>query len=71
MLVRDSIVHTDPFVSMVVSPHTIVQHSPSFLDEFGQESACPLVLGVLVDVAHEKNDIFAHDSALDSCAAVV
>lgn len=71
MLVRDSIVHTDPLVSMVVRPHAIVQHRPSLLDELRQESARTLVLGVLVDVTHQKDDLLAHDGALDSGTAVV
>ena len=71
VLVRDAVVDTYPFVSMIVCSHAIVEHSPSFLDEFGEEAARALVLGILVDVAHQQDDLLAHDRALNGCTAVV
>lgn len=71
MLVGDSIINAYPLVSMVISPHTVIEHIPSFLYEFGQESARPLVFWVFTYMAHKKDDFFAHDGALDGRAAVV
>lgn len=33
MLIGDSIINADPLVPMVISPHTVIEHIPSFLDE--------------------------------------
>lgn len=56
---------------MVISPHTVIEHIPSFLNEFGQESARSLVFWVDTHMAHQKDDFLAHDSALDSRTSVV
>lgn len=71
MLVRDSIIDADPLVAMVISPHTVIEHIPSFLDELGQESARSLVFWVDAHMAHQKDDLLAHDCALDGRTAVV
>ena len=71
MLVWDSVVDADPLVSMVISPHTVIEHIPSFLNEFGQKSAGPLVFRVDAHMAHQQDDFLAHDCALNGCASVV
>ena len=71
VLVGNAVVDTDPFVSVVIGPHAVVEHIPPFLDELGEEAARALVLGVLADVAHQQDDLLAHYGALDGCAAVV
>lgn len=52
MDVGNSIVEADPFVAMVVSSHTIIEHVPSLLDELGQMATCGTVFGVLAYVVH-------------------
>ena len=71
VLVGNAVVDTDPFVSEVIGPHAVVEHVPPFLDELGEEAARALVLGVLVDVAHQQDDLLTHDRALNGCTAVV
>lgn len=71
MLVWDSIIHAYPLVPMVISPHTVIEHISSFLNELGQESARSLVFWVDTHMAHQQDDLLAHDCALDGSTAVV
>ena len=71
VLIGDAVVVADPLVSMVVSPHAVVQHVPALLDQLGHLAASPCVLGVLADVTHHQNYLFAHERALDGGVPVV
>ena len=71
VLIRNSIVHADPFVSMVVGSHAIIKHCPSLLNQIGQKATCSLVLGVDLHMTHLQDDFFTHDSALNGCIATV
>lgn len=71
MLIWDSIIDADPLVAMVVGPHTVIEHIPSFLDKLGQKPAGSLVLGIDAHMTHQQDDLLAHDGALDGRAAVV
>ncbi len=65
MNVRDAVVETDPFVSVIVCPHAVIEHSSPLLDQFGQITGCSVVLGILIHMIHHENDLLAHDGALN------
>ena len=52
MNVRNAIVQTDPFVSLIVGSHAVVKIIASFLDELGKFDSSLLVFGILADVVH-------------------
>ena len=59
VLVRDTVVHTDPLVPtlasslpVIVSSHAIVQHLSSLLDQLRQVAPSPYVLWILLHVIH-------------------
>jgi hypothetical protein len=56
---------------MIILSHAILQHISPLLNEQSEESACTFVLGVLVDVGHQQDYLFAHDGALDCGTAVI
>lgn len=69
--IRNAIVQANPFVSMIVSSHTIVQHISSLLKKEGQSSGSSGILGILGHMLHHQNYLFAHDCALNSGISAV
>lgn len=71
VLVRDTVINTYPFVSVIISPHTVVEHSSALLNKFCQFATCLFVFGIFADMVHCQNDFLAHQGTLDSCISVV
>jgi hypothetical protein len=71
VLIGDAVVHTYPFVPMIVFSHAKVEHIPSFLYKFSEEPSCALIFGVFVDMTHQQDNLFAHNGTLNGWTAVV
>ena len=71
MLIWNSIVNADPFVSMVVRPLTVVQHFSSFLDHMSQRYCCLFVLWIFLYVVHFQYYSLAQYCALNCCVSAV
>ena len=67
----NSIVHTNPSISMIVSSHQIIQHISTLLDQFHQFSMWFLVLVILFHMFHLQNDLLTHSCTLDSCTSMI
>jgi hypothetical protein len=71
MFIGNAVVDADPLVPVVVSPHAVVKHVPTFLNELSQTSTCLLILRVFTHVIHLQDHLLAHDSTLDGGVPVV